>query len=132
MALFDLKENKASFCRAGHVPLLVIQSNNSIVEFQPKGIGIGIEKGDIFNSSIEQIDIPLKKDDVFILYSDGLIEAMNGENELFGIDRLKTVVKNSNIMSSFQIQKNLLDSIQSFRNGREINDDLTLVVTKVK
>lgn len=132
VALFDLKENKVSFCRAGHVPLLVIQSNNSIVEFQPKGIGIGIEKGDIFNSSIEQIDIPLKKDDVFILYSDGLIEAMNGENELFGIDRLKTVVKNSNIMSSFQIQKNLLDSIQSFRNGREINDDLTLVVTKVK
>lgn len=131
VALFNLKNNTVEFCRAGHTPLLV-NSNNSLREYQPKGIGVGIEKGDIFKASLEQISIPLNKDDVFILYSDGLTEAMNTSDELFGIERLKAIVKNSNIMSSFQIQKNLLDSIHSYRDGKEINDDLTLVITKVK
>ncbi len=131
IALFDLKENKIVFCRAGHTPLLV-NSHNNLIEYQPKGIGVGIEKGEIFEASLEQIEIPLKQNDVFILYSDGITEAMNSKDELYGIERLKSVVKNSNVMSSFQIQKNLLDSIQSYRDGNEINDDLTLVITKVK
>ncbi|MCX6174442.1 MAG: SpoIIE family protein phosphatase [Ignavibacteriales bacterium] len=65
LAFFDSSENSVKFCRAGHTPLIRIR-NKIVEEFQPSGLGVGLERGELFQSSLEEITIPFKPNDLFL------------------------------------------------------------------
>ncbi len=130
LALFDSEEKTVKICRAGHPPILAVNNYNYQV-YQPQGIGVGLEKGNVFDSTIEEVTISLYKDDVFIFYSDGISEAMNLNNELYGFDNLKNTIKLHSAESAYHIQSAIINSINFFRNGAHQNDDITIVVVKV-
>jgi len=129
VGLFDLNKKTMKYCRAGHTPL--IETNKTdITLYQSKGIGVGLEKGDIFDSSLEEIEIELKSEYNFIFYSDGVTETMNEKNELYGMERLEEVlIKNSN-KSSDEILHCTLETLKQFRSQAPQNDDITLVIAK--
>lgn len=130
LALFDSDEKTVKICRAGHPPILAVNNGNYIV-YQPQGIGVGLEKGNVFENTIEEVTIPFNKDDVYIFYSDGVSEAMNLHNELYGFDNLKNTIKLHSAESAYHIQTAIINSINFFRNGAHQNDDITLVVVKI-
>ncbi|RJP71855.1 MAG: hypothetical protein C4539_04370 [Ignavibacteriales bacterium] len=128
LALIDTATKSIKFCRAGHAPLLIV--NNSINILQSKGIGLGLEEGKIFEESLEEIEIPFKHNEVFVFFSDGISEAMNEKNDLYGIEGLAEVIKNNNSKPVKEIMSEVMRSIETFRGNYEQNDDITIVLVK--
>ncbi len=129
IALFDTEKKIVKFCRAGHAPLL-IGHNGSASFCQSQGIGLGLEYGKIFDSTLEEEEIDLKEEKTFVFFSDGLSEAMNEEKELFGLERLKTILVSNKTKNSSEVLKDILQQLKSFKKSEPTNDDITLVIAK--
>ncbi len=130
IALFDLDKKCVEYCRAGHTPLIRFDGN-SISNVISKGIGIGLESGEIFESSIEQVQLPVENS-LYVFYSDGVDEAMNKHGEFFGSKRICDVVLKNKTESAEIIADNLIASIREFRKIKLPHDDISLVVVKSK
>ncbi len=129
LALIDMEKRKIKFCRAGHSQLLAINgSENSLI--QPAGIGLGLDDGKIFDSTLEELEIELKPNEIYGFFSDGISEAMNSKGELFGIEKLCKVINLNKEQPASEIMQSVLTSLDNFRNGFEQNDDITLVLVK--
>jgi sigma-B regulation protein RsbU (phosphoserine phosphatase) len=76
LALFDMDKKKVTFCRAGHVPVIV-SLNDKIEFYKTTGLGVGLEKGVIFEKTIIEKEIDLSAGQMFAFVSDGITEAMN-------------------------------------------------------
>ncbi len=131
IALFNTETKKINYCRAGHTPLLVAKDFH-LDEYIPKGIGIGMKTEEIFDNSIEEIELPLAAGQLFAFYSDGITEAMNKEKDLFGDERFKSILKQSSSRSAMQVENEIMHSLKTFRESEPQNDDITLVLVKVK
>ena len=130
LALFDLETNTLKFCRAGHVPVLVT-SNGTVREYRTQGLGVGLEKGVVFDSSLVEEEIKLKHGQIFAFFTDGVTEAMNENNELFGEENLNAILSNKTGVRSADIVNEIWSSVKTFRGSAEVNDDMTMVVVKV-
>ena len=131
LALFDLEEGTVKFCRAGHMPILTA-NNGSVEAYRTQGIGVGLEKGEIFERSLVEEEVKLNSGQIYAFFTDGVTEAMNEENELFGEDKLTTILKNKSAHRSTEIMEEILHSLKIFRGTAEVSDDITMVIVKVK
>ena len=66
------------------------------------------------------------------MYTDGVTEAVNADNQMFSDERLENPVKASVNLSAEQIKQRILDEVLSFTHGLPQGDDITLVVLKMK
>ena len=129
LALFDTRRGEVVLCRAGHtLPLL---ARDSVADYLPmSGIGIGLEKGTIFERELEERVVPLAPGQVFVFYSDGVTEMMNPAREEFGEQRLLDLVRGARGDTAAAIERAVIDSIQGFKGDVDQHDDVTLVVVK--
>jgi sigma-B regulation protein RsbU (phosphoserine phosphatase) len=131
LALFDLENKTLRFCRAGHMP--VLQATNGTVQaYRTQGLGIGIEKGIVFEKSLVEEVVKLSPGQIYAFFTDGVTEAMNDKNELFGDENLNSILKNKSKARSSDIVNEIWSSVKTFRGEAEVNDDMTMVVVKVK
>ncbi|MBE0572758.1 MAG: SpoIIE family protein phosphatase [Ignavibacteriaceae bacterium] len=131
LALFDMETNKLTFCRAGHMP--VLQATNGTVQaYRTQGLGVGMEKGIVFEKSLLEEVVNIASGQTYAFFTDGVTEAMNERNEFFGDDNLNSILKNKTNSRSAEIVNEIWSSIKSFRGTAEVNDDMTMVVVKVK
>jgi serine phosphatase RsbU (regulator of sigma subunit) len=130
LALFDSSTNSVKFCRAGHMPLITA-NNGSIDSYKSRGIGIGLESGTIFESSLVEEEVSFKSGQIFAFFSDGIIEAMNEVNDLFGEDKLSELLRNKSSKTSNELMNEIWDSITKFRGHAEQSDDMTMVLVKI-
>ncbi|MEI7812197.1 MAG: SpoIIE family protein phosphatase [Ignavibacteria bacterium] len=129
IALFDTEAGSAKFCRAGHPPLMSV-CGNEVRQYQPKGIGLGLETGKIFSNTIEEVEIPIEKEHIYAFYSDGVSEAMNMQSDLYGTEKLAGVIQDYKELAASQIISSVMESVIEFRDKREQNDDITMVFVK--
>jgi phosphoserine phosphatase RsbU/P len=131
LALFDMDKMSVRFCRAGHMPILT--ANNGTVDiYKSKGLGIGLEQGIIFENTLIEQEINLLPGQIYAFYSDGITEAMNENMELFGEEKLSELLRNKTKCTSVQIMNEIWRSINSFKGKAVQNDDMTMVLVKVK
>jgi phosphoserine phosphatase RsbU/P len=130
LALFDMKENSVSFCRAGHMPILAT-TNGKIDSYKTQGLGVGLEKGIVFEKTLMEEKIYLKPGQLFAFFSDGITEAMDEKKELFGEENLAEILKNKTEKRSSELMDEIWQSIKTFRGKAEQNDDMTMVLVKV-
>jgi sigma-B regulation protein RsbU (phosphoserine phosphatase) len=128
LGLVDLQTGHLSFCNAGHNPPIIggSTSHGDFLEMKAN-IPIGLWPG--FKFEGEEID-SIKGRALFI-YTDGLNEAENRQQEQFGDDRLLSILRETNFESSQQVVETLSAEIEKHRNGAEPNDDLTMVCLRV-
>ena len=100
--------------------------------YKTPGLGVGLEKGTIFERTLVEKEIELLSGQLFAFFSDGITEAMNESYELFGEDRLSEMLKNKSAVTSSNVMNKLWDAIKIFRGSAEQNDDMTAVLVKVK
>lgn len=131
LALFDVEKQTVKFCRAGHMPLIVA-FNDSVESIKTQGLGLGLEKGDIFSRTLVEVEKEYKPGQIFAFFSDGITEAMNNKNELFGEDRLTELLKSKTQYHSSEIMNLVWSEIKKFKSGAMPNDDLTMVIVKVE
>lgn len=129
LALFNLKNHSVKLCRAGHLPFLFIH-DSKVQIIQPSGIGIGLDRKEAFQPSLIEEEIQLSKDDILILLSDGVTEAMNKKNEMYGMERLINLLHSSSHLDCISLQDKILNDLQLFTENRPQHDDITLLVIK--
>lgn len=131
--ILDLKNNRFQFSRAGHNPVLYYKnSENKLYEYQPEGIAIGMAGEDVFRKNISEEIINLEKEDILILFTDGVVESISKTNKLYGDQRLQTLVKRNYLLSSKQLLRKLEEDLEKFGEKSAQHDDLTMIVIKKK
>jgi sigma-B regulation protein RsbU (phosphoserine phosphatase) len=131
LALFDLEKRTLTFCRAGHMPVLQA-TNGTVQSFRTQGLGVGLERGIVFEKSLVEEELKLSPGQIYAFFTDGVTEAMNEQSELFGDDTLNEILKNKTKVRSADIVNEIWSSVNSFRGEAEVNDDMTMVVVKVR
>ena len=128
LGLVDLKSGHLSFCNAGHNPPIIggLPSHGEFLKMKPN-VPIGLCAG--FEFVGEEIDT-IKGRPLFI-YTDGLNEAENLQQEQFGDDRLLSILRNMHFESARQVVETLAAEVEEHRNSAEPNDDLTMVCLQV-
>lgn len=130
-AFIDPIKRSVAVARAGHTPILYYQKQkNSVVKWEPNGIGIALEKGELFNRILKEERKYLKSGDVLLFYSDGLTEAENHQGEEFGEERLVRVFHDYAEQTCTKIVDGVLKEIDLFTQDQSQKDDMTLVVIK--
>ena len=129
LAYFDLEKKEVRICRAGHNKAL-IKTDGHLKFLSTHGIGLGLERGKIFEEELQEVKRPLRKDDIYVFYTDGLTEAMDEKNNQFGEETVHHLVEVSWKYRSADLQESILSSVRKFRGAMEPHDDLTLVVVK--
>ncbi|NWF49831.1 MAG: SpoIIE family protein phosphatase [Ignavibacteriaceae bacterium] len=131
LALFDTDTRTVKICRAGHMPLIT-SKNGSIESLVTGGIGLGMEKGEIFERTLDEYEIKFTHNQLFAFFSDGITEAMNEKRELYGEERLVSIFNSQKELQSSELMDKIWQSLDSFRGKAQPNDDMTMVIVKVK
>lgn len=116
------------YVNAGHNPPLLIR-NGKISKLEIGGMILGVMKTAIPYRSEK---IKLIKDDVLVMFTDGISEAMNKKGEEFSDESLEKLSLELAGGTSENIMNKIQSEVQKFTNGANQSDDLTLVVIKVK
>lgn len=127
VGLVDMNTGHLYFCNAGHnPPVLVAPDKAEFLEMQPNA-PIGLWPGlEYEGEEVESImDIP------FFVYSDGLNEAENRQQEQFSDERLLELLQNTPFESSRQTIEMLEAEVEKHRDGADPNDDLTMLCVKI-
>lgn len=131
--ILDTQKNRFRFSRAGHNPVLYFNhSENTLREFQPEGIAIGMANEDVFRKNISEENIELQKDDILILFTDGVVESISKTNKLYGDQRLHDLVKKNYMLSAEELLNIVEEDLENFGEKSTQHDDLTMIVIKKK
>jgi transposase len=133
--ILDSRNRTINFASAGHNPMILWRGKTKQVYFlKPKGFPVGIDlpEMDMFERNMALQKINLEKDDMLVIYTDGITEAMDPDKNQFGEDRLVEVIKENGHLSPQEFVQKLGDTIAQFTRGAEQNDDITLVAIKEK
>jgi len=127
-AILDVRTGKIEFSDGGHNPPLV--SRGKFFEYMqvPKGFVVGAMEGVKFTKG----EYTLAPGDVIFLYTDGVTEAMNPEDELFSERRLKECLSKLTDKSVVEIVEKVRDEIKLFVRDREQSDDITMLALKFR
>lgn len=117
-----------SYVNAGHEPLMVCTGGEISMIDSGKGIAMGMIPD--ISGKLNEISVEFGVGDVAVLFSDGIVEAWRSDKELYGVERLKEIVKKSCSLSADQIRKAILDDVRIFTAGYEQKDDMTVMVAK--
>ena len=136
--VFDLAAGVMTYCRAGHTPMIYLPARGPrrglAQTLQPGGLVVGLHIDGIeekFAALLEEETLPLELGDVFVLYTDGVSEAMDADGELFGESRLRRIVEEHGHLRSAELRERILREIESFVGEADQHDDLTLILVKV-
>jgi sigma-B regulation protein RsbU (phosphoserine phosphatase) len=121
-------EKKFLYVNAGHNPPLLVREGK-IIKFEKGGIILGVMKT---VSPYEYEEIDLRKDDVIIMFTDGVSEAMNKNREEFSDKRLEEIAKRTFRKNADEILKEIRQEVLTYASGAVQSDDITLMVIKVK
>ncbi|MDZ7815755.1 MAG: SpoIIE family protein phosphatase [Planctomycetota bacterium] len=130
--LYHIPTNEITFSCAGHTKMVLYRATSGSIELvKPNGMALGFDTGMVFNRSIQEPKMKLRTGDRIVLYTDGVIEAVNRRGDMFGENRLFRFVKDYSDLSSKEFLMELREELDEFRSGAEPNDDVTLVTLEV-
>jgi len=133
-AVVDTEARTMRYARAGHNPIIHYEAATGLTRvLAPAGLGLGIDSGARFEEILEEAEVPLRTDDLFLFFTDGLSEAMNAKAELFGERRLREVVESAEGRGQDEstLKDRILAEIRAFVGDAAQHDDMTMVILKV-
>ncbi|MBC8111114.1 MAG: serine/threonine-protein phosphatase, partial [Verrucomicrobia bacterium] len=102
------------------------------VYLQDKGFALAMLRQKTFTNHIENHQITYKSGDMLLLYTDGIVEAMNPEGEEYGYERLREFFNVNAKASVHQFTNNLLDELHRFCVNKVPADDYTIFLIRFK
>ncbi len=123
IGVLDLPTGRLRYCNAGHDAPLIIDEKVVTLDVEPN-LPIGVLEN--FKYSEQQTAIPSST--TILLYTDGVTEAVNANNNLYGIDRLKRIC--SNTSAPKELVSKIKNDIELFANKTEQSDDITMLAIR--
>jgi sigma-B regulation protein RsbU (phosphoserine phosphatase) len=124
-AEMDLAVGRLIYINAGHPPPLLIRKNGAMESLENGGLPLGLLEADRYAEGVVDFD----EGDALVLYTDGISEALNAEDEPYGRERLIAAISRSISRSAASISKSVMEDVEHF-SGSQISDDQTLVVLR--
>jgi sigma-B regulation protein RsbU (phosphoserine phosphatase) len=115
------------YVNAGHNPPLLLRTDGMIVELKEGGIILGILD---FTPPYQQGTVLFSEGDVLLLYTDGVSEAMNLQNEELSEQRTCVALRENASESAKQIVEYIIQTVQSHAGKAPQSDDITLAIVK--
>jgi sigma-B regulation protein RsbU (phosphoserine phosphatase) len=133
-AVVDVSKQTLHYVNAGqNSPLLFTNGMSDHGPGAPERLECGgLPVGLLARSQYRSEHIPLHGGDVLVAYTDGVVEALNSQQEEFGEARLSDIVRSSLSLNAAEICKRIAERLQAFVAESPQWDDITLVVMKVK
>ncbi len=126
LAVLDESEKTIDYANGGQ-PYPIHKRGDQIFEIETSDLPLGSRK----NVEYEAATFDLNEGDFLIFHSDGLIEALNSQQEMYGTDRLNDLIANIPEESGAEeMIQSIFDDVQEFVQEAEQYDDMTLVVVK--
>jgi sigma-B regulation protein RsbU (phosphoserine phosphatase) len=123
----DLETGDLTFSSGGHNPALLYHAaSNSCDYITASGVALGIFKSATYEESTAQLEV----DDILVLYTDGITEVINTDEEEFGEERLEELVIRYRDLSAQMIADRILEDVTEFAGEQDLFDDATLVIVK--
>ncbi len=132
IAIYDPACQQMTVANAGMIaPLLVRTLPNGGIECRFIDVS-GLPIGTLMPAYYPDVDVHLGPGDTMIFLSDGIVEAHNLGNELYGFERLEALVASlPQRLSVTEVVQHILDSVLTFTEGADPHDDITILVTRV-
>jgi sigma-B regulation protein RsbU (phosphoserine phosphatase) len=125
-ASFDFKRRIVTFANSG-LPYPLRCTAEGCVQIELPGVPLGSFAG----STYDEATFALAPGDVYVICSDGIVEAMNEASEEFGAARLRDVVERTRGRGAREMVEEIYAAVQHFRGSASQNDDMTAVVVKI-
>ena len=134
MTLFYLRigheQNTLEWVRAGHDPAIFYDpKTRSFEALEGQGIPLGVEESWVYTENKKG---DLSKGQIIVLATDGFWEAQNAAGEMFGKDRIYDLIRANSALSAKGILNILMDMLHRFTRGKNFEDDVTLMVIKIR
>jgi Serine phosphatase RsbU, regulator of sigma subunit len=125
--ILDARDHSLTYVNAGHNPPLICHGmDGSFTELSATGMAIGAMDDAEYTSR----RIVLEPQDTLVLYTDGITEAENAAQEMFGEERLRRTIAETRTLPAAGILKAILDSVHAFSGTTPQSDDITLMVIR--
>lgn len=129
-AVIDPEKGSLRLASAGHNPMIHATAEDTSFVKSP-GMAIGLRGSAMFNRVVTEQEIHFSPGDTFVLYTDGITEGMNGNNEVFGDSRLLDLVARNGDLNADDLLEQIKSEHASFVGNTEQFDDMTAVIIKV-
>jgi sigma-B regulation protein RsbU (phosphoserine phosphatase) len=127
--LIDPEHRRLLYINAGHNPPLLLRADGSSELLRDGGVPLGVFVDSRYSESV----VNLRSGDILILYTDGLVEARNSDDQDFGLEGLERVVRANSGMRAHQICESVAGSVREYAADiGGLEDDLTISVIKVR
>jgi phosphoserine phosphatase RsbU/P len=119
---------KLEYINAGHPSPVLLRNATAEEAFTEGSFPVGLVPEAEFCTATLQ----LEPNDTLVLYSDGVTEAMDPDEQLYGVGRLRGVLIGKNEMPLDEIQKSVLESVENFARGARQADDVTMLLVRFR
>ena len=129
ICMYDLKQHRLEYCNAGHNPPIIgnAEGQYAFLDMKETNAPIGLWPDLEFVG--EEIDLP--RGNMMLLYTDGLNEAENRQQDQYGEDRIIQLMTSHTPQSMRDMVEALKADADCFRDGAEQNDDLTILAFRM-
>ena len=124
--VLDVEARRFTYVNAGHNPALLLRAATGQFEtLDATGPLLGTFEAATYKERL----VELRPEDVLVLYTDGITEAMNADGDLFGEERLREAILARKGEPAVALVRGIWEAVQGFRDGEQ-DDDLTTVVVR--
>jgi len=126
--VIDKNTYKMKYCNAGHNPPFLIRKDAPTILLEKGGLILGMMSGVEFQEG----EIQLKSGDTLLLYTDGVSEAMNNEDEEFEEKRIEEVLRNNRSLTGKELIGKIINSVKEHSGSVPQGDDITMIAMKIE
>jgi sigma-B regulation protein RsbU (phosphoserine phosphatase) len=127
IAIFDPVTRRMRYVNAGHHPQFVLRTDGRLEKMSSTGLPVGLLAGHGYG----EIEVQLASGDLLFFYTDGCVEMENDMEDMFGSERLETLVAASAGATADELLAKVEQAIAAFRGGRDLFDDATMMAARV-
>jgi len=121
------REGTGQFISAGHNPAYLFRERSGKIERLHSNACFA---GMFESASFQSQPLHLGRGDMLVVYSDGLTDAQNEQEEMFGEQRLLNLIRQEAPSGSQVLEQRLLEAIEEFTQGTPQTDDITFVIVE--
>ncbi|KAG0505522.1 MAG: Stage II sporulation protein E (SpoIIE) [Candidatus Udaeobacter sp.] len=129
--VLDHQHDGVTLARAGHdAPLWYQRQSQTVKPVKSPGMVVGIDSGSVFDRLTVDFAVPLERNDCLVLYTDGVTETLNSEEDEYGVDRMMQSVRASANDGAQAIVKRIIEDVREFTGSVPQNDDITVIAIR--
>ena len=127
MIVFDVSDNTLEFVNGGHpFPCIYSRSTGEVTSAAVRGPLLGKAA----SMEVKPVVLPLNSGDVYVWFTDGLLEAQDAAGEAFGWKGLSAAMQRHGMLPAERLRDALVEDVRAFSGGGKQADDLTVVVAE--